>query len=176
MIGVLAKKGQSANGQDYDDAAFMPVSAYRSKISAGLSQFIAGTIFVRTADGRLDEAQAAVSELLRQHHARKAGDDDDFFIRNLTDAANALGARPRDVLGQFLAEAAMLPLLGGAAGVALGVVAAAELAKNFGWSLLISPGVIAIAVGFSAFVGVAFGLYPALSASRLDPIQALRHE
>ena len=88
----------------------------------------------------------------------------------------ALGARPVDILAQFLAEASMLSALGGVLGVLLGVVTASYLAQQFGWSLLISPAVIGLAVGFSALVGVAFGLYPALRASRLDPITALRHE
>ena len=61
-------------------------------------------------------------------------------------------------------------------GVALGVVAAQRLAAQFGWPMLIRPDIVVIAVGFSALVGIVFGLYPARKASRLDPIEALRYE
>ena len=87
----------------------------------------------------------------------------------------AVGARARDILSQFVIEAVTLSLAGGMIGVALGVggsLAASELA---GWSLAISPEAILIAVAFSAGVGIFFGWYPALKASRLDPIEALRH-
>jgi putative ABC transport system permease protein len=87
----------------------------------------------------------------------------------------AVGARPRDVRGQFLVEALTLSIAGGALGVALGVGAARILAAH-GWPTLIRPDIVATAVGFSALVGIVFGLYPAHKASRLDPIVALRHE
>ena len=88
----------------------------------------------------------------------------------------AVGARPRDILLQFLVEALALAIAGGAIGVALGLFTAARLAATFGWPMLVRPDVIAIAVAFSGAVGVGFGLYPAQKASRLDPIQALRFE
>ncbi|HVY46007.1 MAG TPA: ABC transporter permease [Minicystis sp.] len=88
----------------------------------------------------------------------------------------AIGARRRQILAQFLAEAMTLSFLGGLTGVALGVVAASELAKNFGWTMLVRPDVVVIAVTFSAVTGVLFGIYPARKASRLDPIDALRYE
>jgi putative ABC transport system permease protein len=88
----------------------------------------------------------------------------------------AVGARPRDVLAQFLVEALALSMAGGLIGVALGIGLAERLAARFNWPLLVQPGIIALAVVFSAAVGVAFGLYPAYKASRLDPIEALRYE
>jgi putative ABC transport system permease protein len=88
----------------------------------------------------------------------------------------AVGAKPRHVRLQFLAEALALALAGGVIGVAAGVFAAERLATHFGWPMLVRPAVVAIAVGFSAAVGIGFGLYPAHKASRLDPIQALRYE
>jgi putative ABC transport system permease protein len=60
--------------------------------------------------------------------------------------------------------------------VLLGLFAANRLANHFNWPVLIRPDIIAIAVTFSGLVGVVFGLYPALKASRLDPIDALRFE
>jgi putative ABC transport system permease protein len=88
----------------------------------------------------------------------------------------AVGAKPRHVRLQFLAEALALALAGGLIGVAAGVFAAERLAQHFGWPMLVRPGVVAVAVGFAAAIGVGFGLYPAHKASRLDPIQALRYE
>ncbi len=88
----------------------------------------------------------------------------------------AVGAKPKHILLQFLAESLALSLAGGLAGVAIGLVGAGRLAARFGWPLLIRPEVIAVAVGFSAAVGICFGLYPAHKASRLDPILALRYE
>jgi putative ABC transport system permease protein len=88
----------------------------------------------------------------------------------------AVGARPRDILAQFLVEALTLAVAGGAIGVVLGVVAAQRLAAQFGWPMLIRPDIVAVSVAFSALVGVAFGIYPARKASRLDPIEALRFE
>ncbi|WPB78828.1 ABC transporter permease [Archangium violaceum] len=88
----------------------------------------------------------------------------------------AVGARPRDILAQFLIEALTLSLLGGLIGAAVGMGVAQFLATQFQWPLLIRPDVIFIALGFSALVGVGFGLYPARKASQLDPIDALRYE
>jgi putative ABC transport system permease protein len=88
----------------------------------------------------------------------------------------AVGARPRDVLAQFLVEALTLSSFGGIVGVLLGLFAANRLAGHFGWPVLVRPDIIAVAVSFSGLVGVVFGLYPALKASRLDPIDALRFE
>jgi putative ABC transport system permease protein len=88
----------------------------------------------------------------------------------------AVGASPRDILAQFLIEALTLSLLGGLIGAAVGLGVARFLASQFQWPLLVRPDVIFIALGFSALVGVGFGLYPARKASQLDPIDALRYE
>jgi putative ABC transport system permease protein len=88
----------------------------------------------------------------------------------------AIGAKPRHILAQFLAEALTLSMFGGMIGVLLGTAAADRIAQAFGWPTLIRPEITIVAVVFSAAVGVVFGLYPARKASKLDPIQALRFE
>jgi len=88
----------------------------------------------------------------------------------------AVGARRFDILTQFLIEALTLSIAGGVIGVAAGLATAKQLASQFNWPLLIRPQIMVIAVGFSAVVGIGFGLYPARKASRLDPIEALRFE
>jgi putative ABC transport system permease protein len=88
----------------------------------------------------------------------------------------AVGAKPRSILVQFLVEAVALSVAGGILGTAIGLGTAAWLVARFDWPMLVQPEVIAAAVIFSGVVGVAFGMWPALKASRLDPIQALRYE
>ena len=222
--GVMARKGQSSTGQDYDDAAFVPLKAFQTKIQGGLQQYIAGTIYIgATSQQATERAEKRVTGLLRDRHHIGPGSDDDFSIRNLTELASAqeegtrtlttllasiaavsllvggigimnimlvsvtertreigvrmaVGANPGNILAQFLVEALTLATTGGVIGVALGLFTANRLATEFGWPVLIRPDIISIAVGFSALVGVVFGLYPARKASRLDPIDALRFE
>jgi putative ABC transport system permease protein len=88
----------------------------------------------------------------------------------------AIGATPANVLVQFLIEAMVLSLTGGLIGVTLGLSAAIGLAWLTGWPIVISPTAVMVACGVSGAVGVFFGYYPAWKASRLDPIEALRHE
>ncbi len=88
----------------------------------------------------------------------------------------AVGATPLNIMLQFLVEALTLAVAGGIVGVGIGVFSAGQLASRFGWPMLIRPDIVVISVGFSALVGVVFGLYPAQKASRLDPIDALRFE
>ena len=88
----------------------------------------------------------------------------------------ALGATRGNIMLQFLVEALALCLVGGALGVLLGVGAAVTLARVMQWNTLISPAAVTIAFGFSALVGLFFGLWPARRAARLDPIVALRYE
>jgi putative ABC transport system permease protein len=88
----------------------------------------------------------------------------------------AIGATEQDVQWQFLSESVVLSLLGGAAGILVGVGASLVITKLLGWAILISPIAIVVAVIFSMAVGVFFGYYPARKAARLDPIEALRFE
>src|SRR5262249_30433644 len=88
----------------------------------------------------------------------------------------AVGARAVDILRQFLVEAGVLWLLGGAIGILFGRGASWLVQVLLGWPTEVSLPAIVAAVVVSATVGVVFGYYPAWKASRLDPIEALRYE
>jgi putative ABC transport system permease protein len=88
----------------------------------------------------------------------------------------AIGARGSDVLLQFLVEAVVLSLFGGAIGIALGFALSQGLTYWLQWPTTISANAVAVAFGFAAATGVFFGFYPARKAAALDPIEALRFE
>jgi ABC-type antimicrobial peptide transport system permease subunit len=88
----------------------------------------------------------------------------------------AVGAQSNDILHQFLMEAIVLCLIGGAVGIALGRTTSVLVRLIKHWPTAVSVGAIIVAVAVSALVGVLFGFYPAWKASRLDPIDALRYE
>ncbi|HSA71122.1 MAG TPA: ABC transporter permease [Burkholderiales bacterium] len=88
----------------------------------------------------------------------------------------AVGARTRDILGQFLVEAVTLSLIGGLVGVALGIGASVLIAELAGWRIVLSPEAVGLAVAFAFVIGVFFGFYPARKAARLNPVEALRFE
>jgi ABC-type antimicrobial peptide transport system permease subunit len=164
-----------------------------------------------------------MTDLLHQRHHIKAGQPDDFNVRDMTEMSKALGAstqtmtrsllfvalvslivggvgimnimlvsvtertreiglrmavgaRPRDILRQFLVEAIVLCLLGGVMGIVLGRGASLALNWFLNWPILMSVPAILAAIAVSAGVGIIFGYYPAWKASRLDPIEALRYE
>jgi putative ABC transport system permease protein len=88
----------------------------------------------------------------------------------------ALGATRGNILLQFLVESTTLCLFGGMLGITLGVTASSLLAKFAGWQTVVTTESAAAAFGFSALVGIVFGIWPAQRAAQLDPIDALRHE
>ena len=88
----------------------------------------------------------------------------------------ALGASPNVIRGQFISEALTLTILGGILGIALGSLLSYAVTNLMDWTLHLSYASFILALGFSMFVGVFFGWYPAMKASRLDPIDALNYE
>ena len=88
----------------------------------------------------------------------------------------AIGARRRHILTQFLIEATVLSLIGGLFGLFIGIGFSALIASAAGWEFSVAGGTVVLAIGFSALVGVVFGVWPARTASRLQPIEALRFE
>jgi len=223
VIGVLAKKGQSPMGSDYDDVVFIPQTTFQAKIQGGLDRYLSGNVYVSARTSDTSRTESEITALLRDRHRIQPGGQDDFSIRNLAEMASAeqegtetlttllaaiaavslvvggigimnimlvsvtertreiglrmaVGARPRAILMQFLAEALVLSVAGGVLGVGLGLYVAQKLSASFGWPLLVQPDMVVLVLVFSAVVGVVFGLYPALRASRLDPIEALRFE
>jgi putative ABC transport system permease protein len=224
VVGIAGSKGQSPNGQDFDDTVIIPVTTFQSKLQGGLRGYISGTIMITaSAPDTVTRTVNDVSDLLRERHHVRPGEPNDFQIRNLAEMASAqqegtetlttllasvaavsllvggigimnimlvsvtertreigvrmaVGAKPRNILAQFLVEALTLSIAGGLLGVGIGIYAAGQLAAQFEWPMLLRPDIVVISVGFSALVGVVFGLYPARKASQLDPIEALRAE
>ena len=88
----------------------------------------------------------------------------------------AVGAKTKDILAQFLVEAVTLSLAGGAVGIVIGVTASQLISYFADWATVVSPSSILLAFGFSALIGVSFGYYPARKAAYMDPIEALRYE
>ena len=121
-------------------------------ISAGVSLFVGGI-------GVMNIMLVSVAERTREIGLRRA-----------------LGASSRDIRTQFLCEAVVLALVGGAIGVLFGTGIAAAAMRALGWQLHLNGGAIAVSLICSAATGIAFGLFPASRAARLDPIVALRRE
>jgi putative ABC transport system permease protein len=88
----------------------------------------------------------------------------------------AVGARTWDIRLQFIIEALTLSMIGGVAGIIIGVLVSNLLSTLAGWNVVISPFSVILSFGFSGMVGIFFGFYPAYKASLLDPIEALRYE
>jgi putative ABC transport system permease protein len=88
----------------------------------------------------------------------------------------SVGAREKDILLQFLAEAIVLSILGGFLGIGLGIVGSKLISRFTELQTLVSMGSVALAFLFAGSIGVFFGFYPARKASKLDPIEALRYE
>ena len=121
--------------------------------------FIAGISLLVGGIGIMNIMLATVTERTREIGIRRA-----------------LGARQKQIAIQFLVETVVLSTTGGVLGVALGVVGAHVVTHFARWETIVSTWSVAVSFGLSVLVGIFFGMYPALAAAKLDPIEALRHE
>jgi putative ABC transport system permease protein len=221
VIGVLARKGQTADGSDQDDMVVAPYTTIRERLDG--RNFIAQILGSAWAPADVDAAMEETKAIMRESHRLGEWEADDFTVRNQADIADAatgttevmtillaaiagisllvggigimnimlvsvtertreigirmaIGARPGDVLAQFLVEAVVLSLLGGALGVGLGYAGSWLVGELTGWPTRIDAVTVGVALGFSAGVGVFFGFWPARKAAALSPIDALRYE
>ena len=88
----------------------------------------------------------------------------------------AIGARQGDIVRQFLTEAVLISIVGGLIGIAFGFTLSRVIATAAGWSTVVTTSSIVVAFGVSVFIGLLFGIYPAVQAAKLDPIEAIRYE
>lgn len=222
VVGVLTPKGSSAAmGQDQDDIVLVPITTLQKKITG--QNWLRWIMVSAVSKEASYTAQQQITDVLRDRHRIRKGQDDDFMVRNLADMADladqnahlftvllasiasislivggigimnimlvsvtertreigirmAIGATETDVQQQFLIEAVVLSVVGGAVGIAFGLIASYTITQTLGWAVLVSPASIVAAVIFSMGVGIFFGFYPARKAARLDPIEALRYE
>ncbi len=140
-------------------AEFMAAQEAASRVLALLLAAVASVSLVVGGIGIMNIMLVSVTERTREIGLRMA-----------------LGARTRDILGQFLVEAVTLSLIGGLVGVLLGVGAALAVARIAGWQVVLPGGAVLLAVAFAFAIGVFFGFYPARKAARLNPVEALRFE
>ena len=142
-----------------DRRQFLATQQETTQILGFLLAGIAGVSLVVGGIGIMNIMLVTVTERTREIGIRKA-----------------IGATRGNILRQFLVESVILCLLGGTAGVGLGIAVATALSRFAGWQTAVTADSLALAFGFSAGVGLLFGLWPAHRASMLDPIEALRHE
>jgi putative ABC transport system permease protein len=161
---VIRREHGLAPGADNDFSIidrkqFLATQQQTTQILSFLLAGIAGVSLVVGGIGIMNIMLVTVTERTREIGIRKA-----------------LGATRRNILAQFLVESLVLCLLGGVIGMLLGIGVARGLTALAGWQTYVSLDALVLAFGFSAAVGLLFGLWPAWRAARLDPIAALRYE
>ncbi len=160
----IMRESHKINGADDDfmvrnQTEIATAASSTTKVMSGLLAAIASISLLVGGIGIMNIMLVSVTERTREIGIRMA-----------------IGARGSDVLTQFLVESVVMSVLGGLVGLSAGYGGAALLAKLTGWTVATPLSAVAIAVGFSAGVGIFFGFYPARKAAGLNPIQALRYE
>jgi putative ABC transport system permease protein len=151
--------GAAPDFQIFNQADIIETQTAQQDTFASLITYLAVVSLVVGGIGIMNIMLVSVTERTREIGIRKA-----------------IGAKRSDVLAQFLLEAVFLSLVGGLLGVAAGVIGSRLVSASNGWQVTVAPQSVALAFGFAAAVGVFFGFYPAVKASRLNPIEALRYE
>ena len=133
VVGLAAAKGQSPMGQDYDDAAWIPVKSFQTRVQGGLGNYLAGQIYVSAAsDAEVARAESQVIALLRERHRLAAGDEDDFSIRNLAEVAAAQEESTGTFTTLLAAIAAVSLLVGGIGIMNIMLVSVTERTREIG--------------------------------------------
>jgi putative ABC transport system permease protein len=172
VVGVLARKGQSAMGQDYDDGVFVPQSTFQSKIQGGLQKYLSGTIFIgaTSADGTA-RAEAQITGLLRDRHHVAIAADDDFSIRNLTEMANAQQEGTKTLTTLLASIAAVSLLVGGIGIMNIMLVSVTERTREIGVRMAVGATPLNILLQFlvealtlavaGGLIGIVIGIFTA---------------
>ncbi len=133
VVGLLASKGQSAMGQDFDDSVFVPYTTFLAKIQSGLKNVIAGAVMIGSdSAANTRKAEDQVRALLRDRHHLADGTDDDFSIRNLTEMASGVEQGTRTMTLLLAAIAAVSLLVGGIGIMNIMLVSVTERTREIG--------------------------------------------
>lgn len=227
VIGVMKERGTVAF-QDYDDQIHIPIITAQ-KVIEGIDYVNMIRVKVDN-DANVTQAMDDIAKTLRIRHDidDPSGKSDDFSVRSMSQAMEAMtaitdalkyflaamaalsllvggigimnimlvtvtertreiglrkaiGANRKNILGQFLIESVTITMIGGLIGISFGfivsyLVAVAAKALGYDWEFVVSAFSVILSVAVSSSVGLAFGIYPAYKASKLDPIEALRYE
>jgi putative ABC transport system permease protein len=172
VLGVLAKKGQSQWGQDYDDIVIVPFTTFQQKIKGGLKNFIEGSVAVSaTSADTTARAESQIRALLRDRHRLSLGADDDFSIRNLSEIASAQQEGTRTLTTLLAAIAAVSLLVGGIGIMNIMLVSVTERTREIGLRMAVGAKPADIRLQFlvealalaitGGLIGVALGVFGA---------------
>ncbi len=225
VIGVMQDRGMIMTF-DYDNLVYLPLKTVQ-KLITGVDHLVEFAMIMED-DQHFAQAEAEISQLLRQRHDIDDPTKDDFEVMSMDQIVEivntvtgvislllgllaaislivggvgimnimlvivaertreiglrkSLGAKRKDILNQFVTEAALISVLGGIIGIIFGIIISFLItlvvrAYNFDWPFVVSIEAIVISFTVAAFFGIVFGWYPAKKAAKLNPIEALRYE
>jgi putative ABC transport system permease protein len=138
VVAVMERKGQSAQGQDYDDAVFLPYSTFSSKLQGGLRKYLTGVVFLGAVSADMTaRAEKDVAALLRDRHNLQPGEPDDFSVRNLSEIAEAQQEGTRTLTTLLASIAAVSLLVGGIGIMNIMLVSVTERTREVGLRMAI---------------------------------------